>query len=139
MAKRIVFMGTPSFSVPILQALADQYQILGVVTQPDRPVGRKRQLAASPVKQAAEKLGLPVLQPEKLTQSSAMNQIIAWQPDFIITAAMGSFYQKNYFKLLVSEPSMSTALCCQNTVGEPRFNMRYLMVMLRRGLRLCTW
>ncbi|EKK20728.1 methionyl-tRNA formyltransferase [Fructilactobacillus florum] len=91
MAKRIVFMGTPSFSVPILQALADQYQILGVVTQPDRPVGRKRQLAASPVKQAAEKLGLPVLQPEKLTQSSAMNQIIAWQPDFIITAAYGQF------------------------------------------------
>ena len=51
--KKIVFMGTPQFSVPILQALAETYDVVGVVTQPDRPVGRKRVLTPTPVKKEA--------------------------------------------------------------------------------------
>ncbi len=88
----VVFMGTPSFAVPILNGLVDKgYQILGAVTQPDRPVGRKHQIEKSAIKQAAEKLGIPVLQPEKISGSTEMQQIIDWQPDLIVTAAFGQF------------------------------------------------
>ncbi len=89
--KKIVFMGTPSFSVPILKALNEKYDILAVVTQPDRPVGRKKKISASPVKQAANDLNLKVLQPEKLSGSEEMQSVIEMQPDFIITAAYGQF------------------------------------------------
>ncbi|WP_429970954.1 methionyl-tRNA formyltransferase [Fructilactobacillus sp. Tb1] len=87
----IVFMGTPQFSVPILQALNEKYNILAVITQPDRPVGRKRKILPTPVKQAAVDLNLPVFQPEKLSGSEAMQKVIDMQPDFIITAAYGQF------------------------------------------------
>ena len=85
-------MGTPQFSVPVLQGLVDSnYEVLAVVTQPDRPVGRKHKITPSPVKQLASQLGLPVLQPEKLSGSEEMAQLIAMQPDLIVTAAYGQF------------------------------------------------
>ena len=86
-------MGTPTFAVPILEALiADpQYDVKAVVTQPDRPQGRKRVLTPSPVKVAAQAHDLPVLQPEKMNGSDEMAQIVALAPDFIITAAFGQF------------------------------------------------
>lgn len=89
---KVVFMGTPDFSVPILEELvAENYKVIAVVTQPDRKVGRKKILQAPPVKQAAEKLGLPVLQPEKINGSDEMKQIIDMNPDLIVTAAFGQF------------------------------------------------
>lgn len=89
---KIVFMGTPAFSVPILQGLVEQgYDVVGVVTQPDRPVGRKRVLTPPPVKQAALELNLPVYQPEKISQSEELEEIIALNPDLIVTAAFGQF------------------------------------------------
>ncbi|AQN79737.1 methionyl-tRNA formyltransferase [Leuconostoc garlicum] len=93
MTYSVVFMGTPTFAVPILEALiADpQYDVQAVVTQPDRPQGRKRVLTPSPVKVAAQAHGLPVLQPEKMNGSDEMAQIVALAPDFIITAAFGQF------------------------------------------------
>ncbi|RRG18001.1 methionyl-tRNA formyltransferase [Weissella viridescens] len=93
MSKKIIFMGTPDFSVPILQALAqdDAYDVIGVVTQPDRPVGRKRILTPTPVKAAAVALDLPVVQPEKLSGSAELDTLIASGPDLIITAAYGQF------------------------------------------------
>ncbi|XRJ97966.1 methionyl-tRNA formyltransferase [Latilactobacillus sakei] len=88
----IVFMGTPQFSVPILEALvANDYQILAVVTQPDRKVGRKQVLQQTPVKEAAVRLELPVFQPEKLSGSPELADVIALQPDLIVTAAYGQF------------------------------------------------
>ena len=67
---KIVFMGTPDFSVPILrQMIADGYEVIAVVTQPDRPVGRKRVLTPPPVKVEAVKQGIPVYQPEKISQA----------------------------------------------------------------------
>ena len=64
--KKIVFMGTPDFAVPILQRLIEsEYEVVLVVTQPDRPKGRKRKLTPPPVKVEAEKHGIPVYQPEK--------------------------------------------------------------------------
>lgn len=93
MTYSVVFMGTPTFAVPILEALiADpQYDVQAVVTQPDRPQGRKRVLTPSPVKVAAQVHDLPVLQPEKMNGSDEMAQIVALAPDFIITAAFGQF------------------------------------------------
>lgn len=86
----IVFMGTPNFSVPVLQMLHEEgYDIKAVVTQPDRPVGRKHILTPPPVKAAAVELGLPVIQPERLKGSEELQQIIALNPDLIVTAAFG--------------------------------------------------
>ncbi|MCT2881760.1 methionyl-tRNA formyltransferase [Lentilactobacillus buchneri] len=88
----VVFMGTPQFAVPILQGLLDQkYDILCVVTQPDRPVGRKHRISQSPVKQAAVANHLPVFQPEKLSGSPEMQRVIDFHPDLIVTAAYGQF------------------------------------------------
>ncbi|SMH68143.1 methionyl-tRNA formyltransferase [Latilactobacillus curvatus] len=88
----IVFMGTPQFSVPILEALvAHDYQVLAVVTQPDRKVGRKQVLQQTPVKEAAVRLNLPVFQPEKLSGSQELADVMALLPDLIVTAAYGQF------------------------------------------------
>jgi methionyl-tRNA formyltransferase len=66
MKLRVVFAGTPAFALPPLRALAAVHEVAGVLTQPDRPAGRGRALAASPVKSEALALGVPVLQPERL-------------------------------------------------------------------------
>ncbi|MBA1394829.1 methionyl-tRNA formyltransferase, partial [Lactobacillus sp. XV13L] len=66
----VIFMGTPDFGVPILKALvANNYEVKAVVTQPDKKVGRKQQVTKTPVKAAAEELGLPVYQPARLPRS----------------------------------------------------------------------
>ncbi|EST90194.1 methionyl-tRNA formyltransferase [Vagococcus lutrae] len=88
----VVFMGTPAFSVPILKGLIEnEYEIKAVVTQPDRPVGRKKVLTPPPVKEAAVELGIPVLQPEKISGSEEMQQVLDLDPDIIVTAAFGQF------------------------------------------------
>ncbi|MDP4551180.1 methionyl-tRNA formyltransferase [Alkalihalobacillus macyae] len=92
---KIVFMGTPDFSVPVLDMLVEEgYSIVGVVTQPDRPKGRKRVMTPPPVKVAAERLGLPVLQPEKVKDSEQLQPILDLQPDLIVTAAFGQILPK---------------------------------------------
>nr|WP_139365609.1 methionyl-tRNA formyltransferase [Shouchella patagoniensis] len=83
----IIFMGTPAFAVPILKQLIQVHTVLAVVTQPDRPVGRKRILSPSPVKQEAINQGIPVIQPEKIRHDFA--EILAYKPDLIVTAAYG--------------------------------------------------
>lgn len=89
----VVFMGTPAFAAPILEGLiqANDYEVLAVVTQPDRPVGRKRILTPSPVKEVALKHGIEVLQPQKLSGSEEMQRVISLAPDLIVTAAFGQF------------------------------------------------
>ncbi|PID02741.1 methionyl-tRNA formyltransferase [Sporosarcina sp. P2] len=87
---KIIFMGTPEFSVGVLKMLYNEgYEILAVVTQPDRPVGRKRVLTPPPVKEEAVRLGLPIIQPEKLKGSAELQEILELQPDLIVTAAFG--------------------------------------------------
>lgn len=88
---RAIFMGTPDFAVPSLQALAGDplYEVALVVTQPDRAIGRKQILTPSPVKQAAQELGLPVLQPEKVRAKDVLDELAGYHPDVIVTAAYG--------------------------------------------------
>jgi methionyl-tRNA formyltransferase len=94
MQLRVVFAGTPAFALPALGALAQHHRVTGVLTQPDRPSGRGRVLTASPVKQAAQALNVPVLQPEKLRgEGNALQTTLAqlrdWQPDVMVVVAYG--------------------------------------------------
>jgi methionyl-tRNA formyltransferase len=86
---KIVFMGSPEFALPTLKALAENYSVVGVVTQPDRPAGRGRTLTPPVVKTLAEGLNLPLMQPPRLSQEEAMQQLEAWNPDLIVVAAFG--------------------------------------------------
>ena len=89
MTARIVFMGTPEFAVPVLKALADVYQVVGVVTQPDQPAGRGQRLTPPPVKQVAVERGLPLSQPQSLRTPEALAQLATWRPQVIVVAACG--------------------------------------------------
>lgn len=96
----IVFMGTPAFAVPSLEALISAgYNIVGVVTQPDRPQGRKKVLTPTPVKEAAMRHGLPVLQPQRLRAPEAVAEVAALAPDLIVTAAYGQILPKSVLEL----------------------------------------
>lgn len=84
---RVVFMGTPEFSVPILEALMKEYNVVMVVTQPDKEVGRKREIVMTPVKKCALENNIPVFQPEKIRVD--YQPILDTNPDLIVTAAYG--------------------------------------------------
>jgi methionyl-tRNA formyltransferase len=88
---RIAFAGTPQFALPTLQTLAaSSHRLVGVITQPDRPAGRGRQLQPSPVKQLALQLALSVLQPPRLAgESAVLQQLAAWAADLLVVVAYG--------------------------------------------------
>ncbi|HEY2492618.1 MAG TPA: methionyl-tRNA formyltransferase [Paenibacillus sp.] len=91
----IVFMGTPAFAVPSLRMLIKEgYNVVAVVTQPDRPQGRKKVLTPTPVKEVALEFGLPVLQPQRMRSPEAVEQLAVYQPDLIVTAAYGQILPK---------------------------------------------
>src|SRR5260221_2434350 len=96
---KVVFMGSPDFWLACLRALAKHYDVVGVVTQPDRASGRRRELKSPPVKTLALKLGIPVMQPEKLRAPEAMEQLRAWAPDLIVVAAFGQILKKDVLDL----------------------------------------
>lgn len=85
--KRVVFMGTPEFSVPVLEMLIENTNVVMVVTQPDSYVGRKHELKFSPVKEVALKYNIPVFQPQKIRND--YESVLACNPDIIITCAYG--------------------------------------------------
>src|SRR5689334_1880765 len=92
---RLLFLGSPAFAAIPLRALAGAgYEIVGVVTQPDRPAGRSRTPVPPPVKVAAEELGLPVLQPETLRDPAVIDQLAALRPDVALVAAYGEILRK---------------------------------------------
>ncbi len=91
----IIFMGTPEFSVPSLQKLINKFGVSKVFTQPDRPKGRGKNLAMSPVKQLAVSYDIPVYQPLKLKNNQEMIEIIkSSKPDFIVVVAFGQILPK---------------------------------------------
>jgi methionyl-tRNA formyltransferase len=92
---RIVFMGTPEFSVPSLAALlASEHTVVGVVTQPDRPKGRGQALAESPIKQLATRHKIPILQPLKMKDPTFLETLASWKPDLIAVTAFGRILPK---------------------------------------------
>jgi methionyl-tRNA formyltransferase len=99
MKPRIVFMGSPEFALPVLQKLVENYRVVGVVTQPDRPAGRGKTLTPPPIKKLALENGLEVIQPERLKTPEAFSRLQEWQPDVIIVAAFGQILRKNVLEL----------------------------------------
>ena len=89
---RIVFMGTPDFAVNVLQGLIDNYDVVGVVSQPDKRVGRHQELRNTPIKELALKYNIPVLQPIKIRED--YNGVLELNPDIIITCAYGQIIPK---------------------------------------------
>lgn len=93
--KRIIFAGTPDFSVPPLRALiASPYAVVAVYTQPDRPAGRGRKLSPSPVKEVAQDAGIPVYQPVNFKQPEAVQELAALQADLMVVVAYGLLLPK---------------------------------------------
>ena len=89
---KIVFMGTPIFAVPVLQGLIDHYEVVGVVSQPDKRVGRRQELKATPIKEVALKYNIPVFQPVKIRED--YQEILDLKPDMIVTCAYGQIIPK---------------------------------------------
>ncbi|MDD7738734.1 MAG: methionyl-tRNA formyltransferase [Fusicatenibacter sp.] len=97
---KVVFMGTPDFSVGTLKAIADAgYEITGVITQPDKPKGRGKQIQQTPVKEAALALGLPVYQPSRVRSMEAIDTIRQMKPDVIVVVAFGQIIPKEILEL----------------------------------------
>lgn len=99
MTTRTVFMGSPEFAVPVLRKLARQYNIVGVVTQPDRPAGRGRVLTPPPIKLLADNLNLPTIQPKKLSEPDIFHQLQVWSPELIVVAAFGQILRQTVLDL----------------------------------------
>ncbi|HPD53708.1 MAG TPA: methionyl-tRNA formyltransferase, partial [Bacteroidia bacterium] len=120
---RIVFMGTPEFAVPSLEALVEAgFPVVGVVTAPDKPAGRGQQLQASAVKQAALRLGIPVLQPEKLRSPEFLEQLKSLQADLQIVVAFRMLPE-----VIWSAPPMGT------------FNLHASLLPQYRGAAPINW
>ena len=89
---KIVFMGTPDFAVPIFTALAKNYNVVAVVTKPDKLVGRKQILTPTPIKKASAEFNIPILQPVRIKDE--YKEVLKYQPDMIITCAYGQIIPK---------------------------------------------
>jgi len=96
----MVFAGTPEFALPTLEAIAASgHDLVGILTQPDRPAGRGRKLKASPVKQRAVELDVPIQQPPSLKDDAAFAALAAWTPDIIVVVAYGLLLQQRVLEL----------------------------------------
>lgn len=96
---KIVFMGSPEFSIPTLRMLVESYCVVGIITQPDRPAGRGNVLTESPVKVMAKKTGIEILQPERIKEKEAIKHIQSWQPDLFVVVAFGQILRQNILDL----------------------------------------
>jgi methionyl-tRNA formyltransferase len=99
MSLRVVFMGSPEFALPSFKRLTEEYSVVGVVTQPDRPAGRGMALTPPPVKRLADRLGIPVIQPLKMKDPPAWEQLQSWQPDLVVVAAFSKILRQNVLDL----------------------------------------
>ena len=96
---RVAFAGTPEFALPALAALRAQHEVVGVLTQPDRPSGRGRKLTPSAVKQAAEAASVPLLQPQSLKSEPVQAQLRAWRPDVLVVVAYGLILPREVLRI----------------------------------------
>jgi methionyl-tRNA formyltransferase len=96
---RAVFLGTPEFAVPSLEALASEHQVIAVLTQPDRPKGRGSQLAASPVKTAAVNLSIPVYQPERVRRPESVELLKSFQAELMVVVGYGQIIPQSIIDL----------------------------------------
>lgn len=96
---RVVFMGSPQFALPSLKTLSEQYSIVAVVSQPDRPAGRGRSSRPPATKVFAVEAGIPIYQPERLRDAEAISRIAELQPDLLVVAAYGQILPQSLLDL----------------------------------------
>lgn len=99
METKVVFMGSPEIAVKILEALVAKYNVVGVVTQPDRPAGRGKVITPPPVKILADTLAIPTIQPERMRDPGTFEKLQAWNPDVIVVAAFGQILRQKVLDL----------------------------------------
>ena len=118
---KLIFMGTPDFSATVLKGLLEsgQYEILAVVTQPDRAVGRKKEIRMTPVKEVALSYELPIYQPEKLSGSPEMEAIMTLGADGIVTAAFGQFLPSKLLDSMDFAVNVHASLLPKHRGGAP--------------------
>ncbi len=114
---RIVFMGTPKFSVRVLEELNKKYEIVLVVSQPDKEMNRKKELLPTPVKQKAVELGLKVFQPNKIKEE--YEEIIKYNADIMITAAYGQIIPEKLLKTFKKCINVHASLLPKYRGGAP--------------------
>ena len=118
---KLIFMGTPDFSATVLKGLLEsgQYEILAVVTQPDRAVGRKKEIRMTPVKEVALSYELPIYQPEKLSGSPEIEAIMNLGADGIVTAAFGQFLPSKLLDSMDFAVNVHASLLPKHRGGAP--------------------
>ena len=135
---RTIFMGTPDFACPTLQNLIGRgEQIVAVVTQPDRPKGRGQKLMPPPVKELAEKNGIPVYQPLKVRDPEFVDIIRGLKPDVIVVVAFGQILPKALLDIPPTAASMSTRHCSPATVARHRSTGASSMAKRKPALPPC--
>ena len=119
---KLIFMGTPDFSAAVLKGLLDDsnYDVLAVVTQPDRAVGRKKEIKMTPVKEVALAHNLPVYQPEKMSGSEEMAELMTLGADGIVTAAFGQFLPTKLLDSVDFAVNVHASLLPKYRGGAPR-------------------
>ena len=96
---RVVFMGTPDFSVPALERIATEHEVVAVVTQKDKPKGRGQSVSYTPVKESALKLNIPIYQPDKVKEESFVEELRKLNPDVIVVIAFGQILSNDILTL----------------------------------------
>ncbi len=96
---RVLFAGTPEFSLPSLEYIYKNYDLVAVITQPDKPRGRGLKLIPSPVKEKAEKYNLPILQPDNLKDKEFLEKIKEFKPEFILEVSYGKIFPEEFLNL----------------------------------------
>jgi len=97
--KKIVFMGSPEFAIPSLIGLIKSFNVVGVVTQPDKPAGRGKVLKAPPIKEIALNHEIECIQPKKLTEPGVFGKLQSWAPDAIVVVAFGQILRQEVLDL----------------------------------------
>ena len=135
---KIIFMGTPDFAVPALETLHhSEHEVSLVVTQPDRPKGRGRKLAFSPVKTKAIELQCPISQPQSLRENFLCDELKKYQPDLLVVVAFGHVLSKEILSIARFRTMASGAPCQKRSKAADRNTINHLPVkLLSNGLRL---
>ena len=134
---RIIYMGTPDFSVGALESLIRAgHDICLVVTQPDKPKGRGKNVQFSPVKECALAHGLEIFQPKRIREPENIPFLQKYNADVMVVAAFGQILPKEILDMTVS---MYTVLCFQNIGERHRFNGQSLMARNLQVSPSCRW
>ena len=134
---RVVFMGTPDFAVPTLEALIENHEVVGVVTQPDKRKGRGKAMAFSPVKEKALEHEIPVYQPVKVREEAFVQILRELDPEVIVVAAFGQILPESILNMpkygCINVPYF------QSIVAQHRFSGPLLTEKRKPVLRSCIW